>query len=689
LLQLTDYDFQLSFYPTNPFNKIRIVTRFLKITQCVIQNGLKVLDINTAFVCNFYSNIAEISNFQTYYISGRSSVDLVVIKLRATTINLFGTLPPIEVYTCNDMNCFFKVDESTNSPDTIISAGNSPAKQTATNLQLSSLDPNTLVTLSGFITPLQNYTETDSVTLRFVFPQQFQLGNSMTEGPACTYKSYYQYENGPQVLSSISEGSLDCGISSTSQFVIEAKLKYLIKKYPLLMKNPTKAYLDLYNSLSITNILTPRISAIYNIDMFVVLDTSSGPVLKESYRLTVTINPVSFSFTPTVTSVNSNSIALLTIDFTTPFALMDSNQAADNYFSKFSQIRVRFPQIIGVNPVWSWNLGYQTNNGLADIDCWAFRYLKAYSSSIKCTLVAGKDPSSIVTNNDFVTLIIQNYKKLQPGDIVSFCLFVKYPSSTVQPSISLDLYELNQGDKQIIATAKVILTLPVALPPIVPTFNFFSVVSSSMQAMTSTNVTIKFTTTSSFLMSDKVNLQIYLPSGWNFITTIGQSTKVFLNGQQVFSPVMIFTKQKYMLFINVATDFTIGAQEVIIQNILIQYGAAVTNTFLVELFANNLKKFSQSQSAGTVPCTNSAGLAVWSNLSRPSMAGSAYFFSWNSSSLYNNSRIEIKLPSDLYSLTDSENHFDFRVDKQLVDSSLVSFTATGSTLIFTLSSVSL
>ena len=192
----------------------------------------------------------------------------------------------------------------------------------------------------------------------------------MTESPVCTYQSYYEYETGSLISNMNYQGNVECGISSSSQYVLEVKLMYLSSQYPLLMKNPLKNYLQLFNSLTITNILTPKISGNYNIDMFVLVNSTT--VLKEFYRLSVIISPISFSFTASFSTINQGRNSLLNLGFKVPLDLESSNQNLANYFGTFSKFYIKFPQLVSNTPAWKYNLGYSQLSSFDHVDCWPF-----------------------------------------------------------------------------------------------------------------------------------------------------------------------------------------------------------------------------------------------------------------------------------------------------------------------------
>ena len=101
---------------------IKIVTRFLMVSACFIQNGLKVVDMVSPIACKTYSNIIEISNFQQYAATGKTNTDRVDIKINARTIIISGTMLPLEIYTFADSAGLIKADQATNSVGTIITS---------------------------------------------------------------------------------------------------------------------------------------------------------------------------------------------------------------------------------------------------------------------------------------------------------------------------------------------------------------------------------------------------------------------------------------------------------------------------------------------------------------------------------------------------------------------------------------
>lgn len=119
------------------------------------------------------------------------------------------------------------------------------------------------------------------------------------------------------------------------------------------------------------------------------------------------VSAPSFSVTATdYITTHDPAWSFLTIQFNTPIALEKSNQAISNYYDSFSEIRMDFFQLNGVNAHFSYDLGYGAT--ATEVDCWNCEDLIPYRPSLSCKLIKGS--TATPTASDKAVVRIMNYK---------------------------------------------------------------------------------------------------------------------------------------------------------------------------------------------------------------------------------------------------------------------------------------
>lgn len=117
---LSNYEFLITFTPTNAFNSFRIVTRFREIFWCYLKNAVFPDNPEMAVKCQINSNVLSISNMLEYKRKYKSNADRVEVKVRATAPLAAGTQIPFEVYTYFDNQFSVKADENINSKASVL-----------------------------------------------------------------------------------------------------------------------------------------------------------------------------------------------------------------------------------------------------------------------------------------------------------------------------------------------------------------------------------------------------------------------------------------------------------------------------------------------------------------------------------------------------------------------------------------
>lgn len=645
---LVAYDFIIAFRPSIPFNRIKIVTRFGIVNSCYVQKGLKVKDINSIITCKPTSNIIEIYNFQTFEKSGRTFTDEVRIGLNAKTITLSGKTLPIEVYTFVDDYYLVKAQTSTTSADTVITITVAPPIQTSTLLQLSSYQVDTFVTITGDVVPLSGCAAGTNLLLRFVFPSLFQIGKSVVDGPVCEFTSYYQYEISMAILDKTDNGIVNCNLNTASPYMLEFELQSLNMVFPLLIVDPLKPYLAVQNSLSVTNIKTPKLAGVYDIDVY--LHYRNSDTLLEYYRLTVNILPAGFAFTPTMRSINFGDTSLLKISFATPIELSKSNRNAENYYEKFSKIVVKFPQINTGQPLWPMDLGYSHQSSYDAINCWSGLSLTVYSPSLECLLVLGRDPALYtLSSTDYISVIVKNYKTVASGESIEFSFFVKYPSLALATTVIVEIYETNLGNELLLMSATASTPLPVALPSPVTDLAGFSALSSKMLADEFTDLTIEFSTPTNYVIADNVMINVELPVGWVFSTSLSTQSQVIFDDVQLFYPNVVFNIFKEMFTVSLNMDIASGTHHLKAKNLRIPPGSSAINNVRASFFVNKVIVFQKQADLGPIACLSIPDIVLTTDIKRNWAIGATYIFSWKTSKPYTNPVLEFTFPSASYS----------------------------------------
>ena len=176
--------FKLSFKPRNPFNAIRISTKFPLITSCYVDKGLLDIDLTSNIQCITQSNIMMITNFETYVRSDFAN-DYIEITFTATLPSRLYTTNPLEIYTYLDTTFLTLVDQDTESLSTavtIIVAPTIAAGATIATLPTGFTSPSTT---TGFLVTL-NLGAT--VNLPNIF--QMEIPYDYTGTPICQCKIY-------------------------------------------------------------------------------------------------------------------------------------------------------------------------------------------------------------------------------------------------------------------------------------------------------------------------------------------------------------------------------------------------------------------------------------------------------------------------------------------------------------------
>ncbi len=684
---LNAYDFVIAFTPSIPFNKIKIVTRFGIVNSCYVQSGLRVKSLTSAITCKSISNMIEISNFQTFEKTGRTLTDQVRVGLNAKTIVLSGKTQPIEIYTFLDDNYLVKAQASTTSADTVVTITVAPPIQINTLLQLSSYQVDTFVTITGDVVPLNGYAAGTNLLLRFVFPSLFQIGKSVVEGPVCDFTSYYQYEIGMTILDKTDQDTVGCDLNTSSPYMLEFELESLTMPFPLLAVDSLKPYLTVKNSLSITNIKTPKLAGSYDIDLY--LHYKNSEILLEYYRLVVNIVPASFSYTPTINSINFGDRTLFKVMFTSPIELNPSNQNIENYFGKFSKIFVKFPQVKSAQPLWQKDLGYTQQDSYDQIDCWNGLALDTYSPGLECLLVLGRDPALYtLSSTDYASIVVKNYKKVASGNSVEFSFFVKYPSLALATTVIVEIYESNVGKELLLLSATASTPLPVAPPSPVPSLSGLLASSSKLLADEYTDITITFSTATNYVISDAAMINVELPIGWKYSTALSTQSQVTIDGFQLFYPNVVFDSFQDLITVALNIDLPAGEQEFKVTSILIPPGSSAANNIRASLYLNKIIAFRGQKNLGPITCFSIPNILLTTDIRRNWAPGATYSFSWVSSKPYTNPTIELTVPSPAYTFSVGTDYTaEALINGVVFDGDLLTATFTGSTVTISIPNV--
>jgi hypothetical protein len=678
-----NYDFVISFLPSISFNRIKIVTRFATVNSCFAQKGLRVINMNTMITCKSTSNIIEVYNFRTFVKSGRTNNDQVQIGLNAKTIILSGKSLPIEIYTYLDDIYQVKTQLSTTSIDTVVTITQAPPLQVSNVFQLSASSLDTYVTLSGDMVPLNGYAANANAVIRFVFPQLFQIGRSVLEGPVCDIVSYYQYELLLNIFSQTNVGTVVCNLNPTSPSILEYQLKSLSTTFPLLIIDPLKPYLAVKNSISITNIKTPKLAGNYDIDMYIHLANSE--IMLEYYRLSVTIVPSAFTFTPTISNKNFGDNSLFSLQFTSPIDLNASNQSIDNYYEVFSIIVIKFQQVTGVQPAWSMDLGYPYSTSYQNIDCWTGLLLKSFSSGLKCSLILGRDPSLYtLSTSDYTSVIVQNYKTVSMGDTIAFSFFVEYPKIAVVPSVVVEIYEMNKGEKLLLMSATKTMPTPVAQPGVIPALTGLTFLSENMLADDFANVEFKFSTAVAYLPATLISLNINLPVAWIFSNSLGNQSEMIVDGVQYFYPNVVFNRYHDQLTVYLTQGLAIGSHTIRINQLRVPSGSSSANLVTLSLYTLQTVISRSQVDLGPISCIVITNVSMATDIKKSFAIGATYSFNWSNGKVYKNPVLDFVLPSSTYTFNSatvyshvvSINGVELDSEKYTIDFFLFSFRVT-------------
>ena len=667
---------------------MKIVTRFLIVNTCFIQNGLLPPDINSQISCSLTSNVMTITSFQPFVKSQQAAANLVKIKFNAQTIAITGRSLPVEIYTYTDSTFLTKVDQSTTEANTVVQIDSLPPVQPATVLTVSNQNAGQLMIIQGTVVPLQNYTNPVSVVLKFVFPSAFTIGASDTVGPVCNYETFYQYETGLVVNSVDKQGLVNCQKSSYSSHVLQFPLTISNKSVPLLKKSPLKLYLNLFNSVSITNIRNPIVGGSYSINMFVLASSSLLPL--EYYSLTFTVTPVTFAFTISSSNINKNGLAFINLVFSAPFDMIASNRTLSNFYGNFTQIKISFPQKIGSAAAWNFNLQYNTLSSGQLIDCWPQGSLDPYWSNVGCQLLFGRDPAIYTLSTaDYVNIIVRDYKAISIGNSVSISFFATFPNMVAAPTITVGLHQIIQGFDTTIISATNPFPAPVTILSPQNSFTSYLATSTYLYSESYTGITITFSIPTNYLLSDTPSLIITLPAGWKFSKDSSSLSTCTFDSQVISSPQVEFNRYVDKLVIFAQTGLSAGVHTIDFTNIFIQYGASLTNVIKTELLIQKKVIYTGVVDLGPIACYPISTYSFSASPNLGGLQGATYELDWVTNRFYNNSNIVFSLPTSYYTfLATIDYGFTLLVNSNEISENLFSTTFLGNTLTVSFSNVS-
>ena len=668
----TDRDFVISFVPMNPFSSIRIITKLSEVHECYVTNGLTALNSIDNIRCTAYSNVIEVSRFEMYQRSNKSNKDLISLAINGRVPSTNGSTLPIEIYTYQSEDFVNKIDQDTTDKASSIKVEESPPNQPNTVLTVDNTNPGEFFSITGEIVPLENYQLTNPASLKMVFPPEFKIGKDLFEGPSCFYESFYQYEDGFDIIDVTQADYVECGLNPFSANVLDISLESLGTYIPLLKQDPNKTYLDVYNKITITNLRNPIVSDSYDIEMIVL---NEDEIATEKYILTTSITPPSSAVTMLFESMVRNEFSRLTVNFESPLELNPSNRTPSNYYSSFSSIRLKFRQYVNPDILWPFDLGYTNISDRGTFDCSASKDLSAYPQGLKCRLYKGRNPSLYtLANNDFVTVAIENYKTILKSNTVEFSLYVKTPDTGVISPVHFEIYTIERGVEQLILTQTV---NPASFNDkgAVPVLDSFSAVAANLEPDSLSNVQISFTTITGITIANQPYIVIYLPVGWTVTSEYLSNTRVFINGLQIFRPNYQYDSYSNAIHIKLSNDLPADAHVINLTNLVTEKGETANNLIKVALYENQVIINESEVDLGAIGCKTITTVNMSTNLIYSDMKGATYEFSWTNSRDYNNTVVEIEFPPSYYTFdTGKQYEVNISLNDKTLDKSKFSVT---------------
>jgi hypothetical protein len=263
-------------------------------------------------------------------------------------------------------------------------------------------------------------------------------------------------------------------------------------------------------------------------------------------------------------------MAFWTFQFTTPIALVKSNQAISNYYDSFSELRLFFYQQSSSNVHFPYDLGFGAT--AVDIDCWNCEDLITYRPSLSCKMIKGK--TSSVTSADYVLVRIMNYKALSIGKKVCFSMMaeqINTAAGTAQPKLQLGLYSIQQAREYQLAFLDLTSSLGNAGNNVGANFAggglTMTATPTSMTVFSAQEVKLDFQLAATAVKADNPIFKIQFPTDWTWSVDRTQPTRIFFGTTEVFSSKYYWNSLSKILVITPKDDLVTTATYLKVQNI--------------------------------------------------------------------------------------------------------------------------
>lgn len=627
----------LNFSPTNPCDEIEIVTRLKEVSSCFVRGGLIPVSVLSPVICSVSANIIRLSGFIQFRKQGRISTDTVEVRLLGTAPLRSGLAPPVEIYTRLASHL---VDRSLSAKATSMPVIPAPPLQPDTTLSPSSSSPGALLSLSGFVVPLTNYTSADSPSLRLAFPSGFVLGS---EGApvTCQFEVYYEYLSSPGVVGSVTQGgSVPCAAENAAPTALRIDLESA--GLPVFRTSPAVVgVLNLYNQLTVAGVRLPVAGGAYEATLTLI----SGGSVKEMFRASVPVAPPSFGASVVASAKVQTAVTLYTIRLTPPFELAESSQSLVNYYGSFVRIRVLFPQKIGVADVWDYRLGYTTVSQAAEVDCWFADSLVPRRGGARCTLTPGRDPLAFtVSAADFVQLDITNFKTVPASSALTFSFFAAAPGHAA-PTVTLSLVLSQQGESTVLASSSLALGAHSA-PAVPPAFPAFAAsVAPSPAVSTTVTLNLDFNLGTPQLFAAGNYLAMELPRGLVAKTGTGGSSASF-DGATMGKAYFLFSRSFGVAVLRPPADLTAGPHSITLTNF--ETAAEAAGVWVRLTFYSAGAAVNRGLTAlGLASCAGLGATTIAVSYEASGVPGGQFSLGWTLPLAMNRSDIRVTFPAEI------------------------------------------